>query len=70
MKGRVFSFNTGTAHVWGQFNSLSKYPRMSHAKDAKDAKFSGEISLCVLCGLCVRLFQQAVKVICHSAFSV
>ena len=42
-------------------NSLLKNPRMPHAKGAKAAKFPEEIPLGVLCGLCVRLFQQAGK---------
>ena len=42
-------------------NSLLNYPKMSHAKVAKDAKASVEIFLCGLCELSVRRFQQAAK---------
>ena len=42
------------------FNSLLKNPKIPHATGAKGAKFAEENPLCVLCDLCVRLFQQAV----------
>ena len=42
-------------------NSLLNYPKMSHAKVARDAKASVKILPCGLCELSVRLFQQAVS---------
>ena len=42
-------------------NSLLKYLKMPHAKDAKSAKSSEEMFLCDLRDLGVRLFQQSAK---------
>ena len=42
-------------------HSLLKYRHQPHATGAKGAKFSEGNPLCVLCAVCVRLFQQTAK---------